>query len=300
MVSWWTRWRHRVRARLARWDRTGARCPPLGGPVSPARPPNRTCGFHRIRLSTSASRLCDLRGRRPAPRRQDRRSAIAVTGHRHCSTVEQGQSVVLGPPPVGQVVPSQPPSVGTAMLAAQPADHPQPGELVQVGEGVLGHAVAEVVGPAPQHPVQAAQEAGEGLFVPCLVIALTLALMKAMASIPPSRPPDSIRFRTDAALRSLGYTTPDGVIANERRRRPSRPLPGTFVSLGSRMPPTTGIDSKNTDKRSHDPGDPASIAVSAEVAHSREATAPIDTRSARKRNAQPAANRRSRTWTAAR
>jgi len=31
--------------------RTGARCRPFGRSVSPARPPNRTCDFHRIRLS---------------------------------------------------------------------------------------------------------------------------------------------------------------------------------------------------------------------------------------------------------
>jgi len=32
--------------------RTGARCRPFGRSVSPARPPNRTCDFHRIRLSS--------------------------------------------------------------------------------------------------------------------------------------------------------------------------------------------------------------------------------------------------------
>ncbi len=41
---------------FARWDRTGARCQLLGWSVSPARPPNRTCDFHRIRLSTSPCR----------------------------------------------------------------------------------------------------------------------------------------------------------------------------------------------------------------------------------------------------
>ena len=36
--------------------RTGARCRPLSRSVSPARPPNRTCDSHRIRLSTSSGR----------------------------------------------------------------------------------------------------------------------------------------------------------------------------------------------------------------------------------------------------
>ena len=35
------------------WSRAGARCRPLGRSVSPTRSPNRTCDFHRIRLSTS-------------------------------------------------------------------------------------------------------------------------------------------------------------------------------------------------------------------------------------------------------
>jgi hypothetical protein len=33
------------------WGRTGARCRDCSQSVSPARPPHRTCGFHRIRRS---------------------------------------------------------------------------------------------------------------------------------------------------------------------------------------------------------------------------------------------------------
>jgi hypothetical protein len=72
----------------------------------------------------------------------------AVAGHRDCSTIEQCHAVVFGPPPVGQVAPSQPLPVGPAMLATKPSDHAQPRELVHVSEGRLGHAVPEVVGPA--------------------------------------------------------------------------------------------------------------------------------------------------------
>ena len=48
-------WDHTVEATEVSlmWSRTGARCQHLGRSVSPARSPNRTCDFHRIRLSTS-------------------------------------------------------------------------------------------------------------------------------------------------------------------------------------------------------------------------------------------------------
>ena len=69
----------RVRWWLARWDRTGARCKSLDRFVSPARPPNRTCDFHRIRLShESLLATRDLLGRLPVPWRRDRRPAVAV------------------------------------------------------------------------------------------------------------------------------------------------------------------------------------------------------------------------------
>jgi len=38
------------------WSRAGARCQHSGWSVSPTRSPNRTCDFHRIRLSASAMR----------------------------------------------------------------------------------------------------------------------------------------------------------------------------------------------------------------------------------------------------
>ena len=56
------------------WDRTGARCQHLGWSVSPARPPNRTCGFHRIRLSTSA---VELSGHARHPSRPTARGSLA-------------------------------------------------------------------------------------------------------------------------------------------------------------------------------------------------------------------------------
>ena len=63
MVHYQADLRGRVRHTSAQWDRTGAPCPPFGGWVSPARPPNRTCGFHRIRhygLLASAARKANI------------------------------------------------------------------------------------------------------------------------------------------------------------------------------------------------------------------------------------------------
>lgn len=61
-------------------------------------------------------------------------------------------------PPPGEVAASEPLPVGAGMLAAQPADDPVPDIGAQVAEGGLGHPVSEVVGPAPQHRVEPAQQ----------------------------------------------------------------------------------------------------------------------------------------------
>ncbi len=95
IVSFWTRrWRSSSLA-LARWDRTGARYLPHDRSVPPARPPNRRCDFHCVRLSTNPCRTMQ-RPRSFPPTMRDRRPAIA--GHRHRSTVEQCFAVVLRSP----------------------------------------------------------------------------------------------------------------------------------------------------------------------------------------------------------
>lgn len=66
--------------------RPGARCPDCSGSVSPGRPPNRTCAFPRIRLSTSSCRwvgICDRPGRR------DQVAAPAVADDAYLGDVEQ-------------------------------------------------------------------------------------------------------------------------------------------------------------------------------------------------------------------
>ncbi len=47
------------------------------------------------------------------------------------------------------------------MPFAQPADYPLPGELAEVAEGLLGHAVLEVGRPSPQHRVEPVQQVGQ-------------------------------------------------------------------------------------------------------------------------------------------
>src|SRR5215207_573030 len=147
-------------SRIALWSRAGARCQRFGWSVSPARSPNRTCGFHRIRLSTGSaggSGRRDHRGRILVPWRGDGRPAVAVAGHGHGSGVEQCDAIVLGPPAVVQWAAPQLLPAGAVVLAADPADDASPGVFLQVAECRLRDRVPEVVGPAAQHGVELAQ-----------------------------------------------------------------------------------------------------------------------------------------------
>jgi len=73
--------------------RAEAQWRPLDRPVSPARPPNRTCDSHRIRLSTSSDRGCwrTLCSARPGGR--DPGAPVAIANDRDRSWPEH-----LGPP----------------------------------------------------------------------------------------------------------------------------------------------------------------------------------------------------------
>ncbi len=118
--------------------RARAPCRPFGRWVSLARPPNRTCDFHRIRLSTNpcAGRRgpsCRIR-----PGRWDRCAPVAVSSGRHRGRVEQRHWPFRWPPPVREASPSELFPVEPGVLAAQPSDDPLPGELAQVGEGLAG------------------------------------------------------------------------------------------------------------------------------------------------------------------
>ncbi len=86
--------------------------------VSRGRLPNRTCGSHRIRLST---RSCRWSGRcRLDPRCRDV-APVAVAGDRHRGRVEQDDVCVLWPPSLDGVAAPQCPPAGLAVLVAQPA-----------------------------------------------------------------------------------------------------------------------------------------------------------------------------------
>ena len=80
-------------------SRARAQCRPFGRSVSLTRSPNRTCDFHRIRLSTCSCR--PLRGRswcQCRPRRGDGRTPVAVAHDGHRRGVEQPDLVLLRPP----------------------------------------------------------------------------------------------------------------------------------------------------------------------------------------------------------
>jgi len=113
------------------WSRAGARCQPLSWSVSPARSPNRTCGFHRIRLSTNPVELPSLDRHPPVPRCGDSRSPEAVSGDRHRRGVEERHPVLFRPPPVAEMLPSQVLPTGTPVFAAEPFGDSQPRVVVQ-------------------------------------------------------------------------------------------------------------------------------------------------------------------------
>ena len=119
-----------VRRRISRFSRSwlgrpGARCRPCSRSVSPGRPPNRTCPFPGIRLSTGSCRW-GRAGFGCRPWRCDA-SPVAVAADRHLAGVEQCRIAVRGPPS-GQIAASDPLPVRTAVFAADPEQHPAPGE----------------------------------------------------------------------------------------------------------------------------------------------------------------------------
>src|SRR5665213_3422222 len=136
--------------------RAGAPCQPLSWWVSPARPPNRTCGSHRIRLSTGSCRWCGCSSRRSArPWCGDVGMPVAVSSDRHRSWPEHCHTV-LADLPVREVATADRSQVRLWVSFADPADDPPPGVCVDVTEGPFGHPVAKVVTPAPQHRIHLA------------------------------------------------------------------------------------------------------------------------------------------------
>ena len=158
----------------------GRRCGLAAGRFPRRRPPNRTCAFPRIRLSTStaewdrfmrapvASRPRNVRDRRGlvrrkrepfgstrglVPRGRDLRTpvAVALDAHRRpgCrASIPRSRMAILA-----EVAPPDLSSTSSCgcFLRSQPID-PPPGVAAQVGERPLGRGVAEVGLPSPAGP----------------------------------------------------------------------------------------------------------------------------------------------------
>jgi hypothetical protein len=147
--------------------RDGARCRRYRGSVSPPRPPNRTCTFPPIRLSTGhamaardrCSGSVDSRSSGGSsccggrPRRGDAVASVAIPGHRDLVGPGEPRAVGSGPavPPVPSpdLFPGQP-----RMLSAQPADHPPPQVVAEIRKAAAARGVAIVVGPSTQDGVE--------------------------------------------------------------------------------------------------------------------------------------------------
>src|SRR5215207_5787366 len=158
--------------------RTAAPCQSCGWWVSAARPPNRTCPFLSIRLSTGS-------GRR-APWGRDTGSSVAVASHRDLPGAEELDPAGADPP-AGEVTPDQGAHTDAGVSFLQPADDPPEGEMVEIAEGALRHAVAEVGAPTSDHRVEPAQQVGE----------------RAMRC-PPGQPSYLVEDRSQRLLRRVG------------------------------------------------------------------------------------------------
>ena len=123
-------------------SRSGARYLDCSWPVSPDRSPNPACPSPGTGLSTVPA----ASGVVGDPGAGDLAAAVALPGDRDGFQVEQLDPVRRDrlPPPLGSgegpadVFP--PPSV----QRPEPPDHPPPGEVGQVAQGVLAHCVLEV------------------------------------------------------------------------------------------------------------------------------------------------------------
>jgi group II intron reverse transcriptase/maturase len=148
--------------------RAGARCRRYRRSVSPTRPPNRTCPFLSIRLSTGhplADRDAALgngglrRGGGPScaggrrPWRGDPVAAIAISGDRNLGGPREPRAFAAGPvappAPSPDLFPGQ-----SRVLLTQPANHSPPQVVAEIREAALRRVMTVVVGPTPQDWVE--------------------------------------------------------------------------------------------------------------------------------------------------
>lgn len=141
------------RTRRARCLRTGLHVSRMGQLTSSETCPTKATSSWSVRREASSCRVDDV----DVERRGDSRSAVAVTFDAHRRRVVEHQLVLANP--VGPVVAAPDLFPGQVrVLAAYPIDHPPPGVVDQVGEGLLGCAVAEVGHPTPQDRVGLPQQ----------------------------------------------------------------------------------------------------------------------------------------------
>jgi hypothetical protein len=149
--------------------RAGARCRRYRRSVSPTRPPNRTCPFLSIRLSTGHPLValgavsgtgwfpCRPVGLDWGPRGRDVVPAVLVAGNWHLGRpVEPGALFArpFAPPaPPPDLFPGQ-----ARVLFAQPADHSPPQVVAEVSEAALRRAMAVVVALTPEDRIERVDE----------------------------------------------------------------------------------------------------------------------------------------------
>src|SRR5215203_1775695 len=108
--------------------RAGAPCPAFTGWVSPARPPNRTCDSHRIRLSTWSCRWCWWSCRLARPWCGDLGAPVAVALDGDRSWPEHLDPAVADLPAWQEAADESSP-VQPEVAFAEPVEDPPPGEV---------------------------------------------------------------------------------------------------------------------------------------------------------------------------
>ncbi|SRR5216684_2110988 len=116
--------------------RTGARCRDLSWPVSPARPPHRTCESPRIRRSTGSRWLCGS-GWDARPGGGDAGAPVEVPCDRHRLRPEHLGVAILYLPAVQETALQRSPAQAPVPFT-EPGDYSPPCEVFEVAEGPLG------------------------------------------------------------------------------------------------------------------------------------------------------------------
>jgi hypothetical protein len=151
--------------------------------------------------------------------------------------------------PTGKEAPDQGVHVQPDVSIAQPAHDPPEGVVIEVAEGARGHAVAEVVAPAPQHRVEPAQQvcersvfrsAGQG---PHLVDDRRERLLRRVGvdrGLPASASPGSALDVPAEEVEPLIDVADPALL--DRQRRPigasTAPTSSQSASASARVPPT--------------------------------------------------------------